>query len=276
LAINPSERIKGSTGDNKPSASELDALDPSEKEGSSLRSTGKFQKIMFACVGGGILLVVIILITIYYKSSHTSDSLLTTATKDSPQSKVGKDAPASPAAQSGGDKPWLAAPQQGGNTTKADPKSSPQATDAGAVEDKKDGPPSGEVSPGITDISKDTITKNYTPVEPDTFVKDLNGLPVDEKFDIDSIYSTVDFVSYTKKRASTGDGVELYWLDAQYKGKPAKIQVPFKIFKELDAVGVTAVDVEVVRVKAKDGTRREIATAFVVRTDYKKLLEQRK
>src|SRR5690606_6135627 len=99
---------------------------------------------------------------------------------------------------------------------------------------------------------------------------------VDEKFVIDQIYTTIDFVSYTKKRAVTGDGIELYWLDAEYKGKPAKIQVSFKIFKELDPVGVTVVDVEVTKAKGKDNKLHDIVTGFTVRPDYKQILEKNK
>jgi hypothetical protein len=126
---------------------------------------------------------------------------------------------------------------------------------------------------GIKDISGDTVKKNDTEVSKDTFVMDLNGNTVAEKFEVKGIHTVTDFVSYKKKRSVTGKGIELYWLEAIYKGQPAKIQVPFSIFKEMDPTGITVVDVEVVELDTGDGILHEVATNFIVRPDYKEKLQ---
>lgn len=132
----------------------------------------------------------------------------------------------------------------------------------------------GEVDVGIRDISENTVSKNTAPMEPDKFVKDLKANKIPEGYEIRRIYSEVDFISYKKHRTSTAPGIELYWLEAKYKGKPARVQVPFTIFKELDEVGVTVVDVEVVEIEYEQGTTHQVVTGFSVRPDYKKILEE--
>lgn len=161
------------------------------------------------------------------------------------------------------DRPWL----DPNYSEPEENKVSPEDEDTGLVRDPND------VKPGMQDLSKDSVKVNDTPIEPDTFTKDLNGKVVAENYDIRRIYTTVDFVSYTKKRATTGQGVELYWLDASYKGQKAKISVPFSIFKEMDETGVVPVDVEIVVIDAKDDKVHEIATSFTVRQDYKEILD---
>lgn len=134
-------------------------------------------------------------------------------------------------------------------------------------EQKTDG-----VVPGMKDIAGNTVSKNEAPVESDKFVKDLDGKAVAENFEIEEIYEVADFVSYKKHRAKTDAGVEIYWLDATYRGKKAKVQVSFSVFKELDSVGVVGADVEITRVKTGDETIQEIATYFKIREDYKEIL----
>jgi len=167
----------------------------------------------------------------------------------------------------GEDKPWLSASVDGGGESQSTEETKPAGN--------KTEPPS-KFTPGITDPSQNQYVKNYTGVESDSFVKDLNGKKVPENYNIGDIKTVVDFVSYKKKRAVTAAGVELYWLDATYKGRKAKIQVPFRIFKELDPVGVTVVDVEITYVPNDDPSKEpaEIATFFNVREDYKQVLEQ--
>lgn len=141
-------------------------------------------------------------------------------------------------------------------------------------EDTASGDDSG-FSVGITDVSGDTVKQNTSKIVSDTFTTDLNGKPVDEFYEIGSINSVIDFISYTKKRASLDSGVELYWLEGDYKGKKIKLQVPFKIFKELDTKGSTVVDVEVVTVYNKDGQESKIVTSMSVNPEYKKILQER-
>lgn len=160
--------------------------------------------------------------------------------------------------QIGAEKPWLH------GSTEVEPM----------TEDPSKTITKGEDGVGIKDISGDTVKSNDTKVSPDTFVKDLKGASVSANYDIKSIGSVVDFISYKKKRAITGKGVELYWLEANYKGVPAKVQVSFAIFKELDEQGITVVDVEIVELDTGDGEVHQIATNFTVRPDYKEILEK--
>ena len=52
-----------------------------------------------------------------------------------------------------------------------------------------------------------------------------------------------------------GRSLELYYLDAEYKGKKYVIQVPFKYYKELDDSGIIPVKMEVLRIQSEtDGT----------------------
>lgn len=224
------------------------------------KSNGNFNKIVMICVSIGAAIFVVMLIVYFARTAGGS-----------PEETVAGGETNSPQAQEevvvDEAKPWLSG-DGGSETVETVPEevaNEPKLTE-----------PDTTIKPGITDPSKDRYVKNYSPVEKDTFVSDLNGKKVKENFEIASIETITDFISYTKKRAVTADGIELYWLDAKYKGKKAKVQVPFKIFKELDPVGVTVVDVEVVKVANEDISLppSEIVTGFTVRSDYKELLQQ--
>jgi hypothetical protein len=232
--------------------------DDEEEAQPKRKPTENFNKIVLGCVAVGILILAVVLIYAYF-SDMFSDSSEEENTEPPPvNSEVG--------ARLDQTAPWLASPSP--NTEGGFGETLPETN----VEADR---PNDLVIPGIVDISEDTVKQNTTPVTSDNFVKDLNSLPVDEFYEIEEIYTTIDFISYEKKRAVTDDGVELYWLEATYKGKKAKIQVPFKVFKELDKVGSTVVDVEVVRVRTgTPGVIQEIVTSFSVNPDYKKILEQ--
>lgn len=101
-------------------------------------------------------------------------------------------------------------------------------------------------------------------------VKDLQGISVIPNYTVSKIETVVDMVNYKKHRAITDDGMELLWLDANYKGKSYRITVPFKIFKELDPEGITVVDMEVLHLE----NGNQIISYMNVREDYKSKLEK--
>jgi cytoskeletal protein RodZ len=240
------------------------------------KPTGKFQKVIIGCVMTVVVGVLVVAVVMYSREggkSVASKEEVTTKTETQEgtvASTTGEtDASTAPAASS--DTPWLNATPDGGSTTTAE-STEPKEP---AVKLTK---PDSKVTPGITDPSKDRYIKNYSNLEKDTYTKDLNGNKVPEHYDVENISTVIDFISYKKKRATTDAGIELYWLDATYKGRKAKVQVPFRIFKELDPVGVTVVDVEVTKIPNADPSKDpyEIITGFTVRDDYKKVLEEAK
>lgn len=263
---------------NKSLNAKKDAEEKTENvvEESGKKPTGKFQKVVIICVVVGVLAVATVATVSFFKdknktASKTSDVKVeaSTAGTDS-SSDVGKEVSSADTTEGDADKPWLSAgsgDSSNSTDTQKPVENLPKLTE-----------PDTKVKPGIKDASKDQYVKNYTDIGKDTFTKDLNGNKVPEHYDIADIKTVVDFVSYTKKRATTDTGIELYWLDATYKGRKCKIQVPFKIFKELDPVGVTVVDVEVTMIPNADTSKDpyEIVTGFTVRSDYKEVLEQAK
>ena len=129
----------------------------------------------------------------------------------------------------------------------------------------------GEINPGLSDFehgNNDTSNKNLT--DADEFVKDINGNEIPKGYKVTKIEHEVDFVNYIKKRGVTANGVELLWLDAEYKGNPYTVQVPFKIWKELDTTGITVVNMEVLVVD-KD---KRIISYMEVKDNYKEIMEQ--
>lgn len=107
---------------------------------------------------------------------------------------------------------------------------------------------------GIQNFLGDTNNTSDSPLSnPDGFVEDVQGLTMRVEYDVTAITTMSDFVNYEKKRGTWGGGLELYWLDADYKGTHYVIQIPFKYYKELDDVGIVPVSVEVLQVKQPTG-----------------------
>jgi hypothetical protein len=102
---------------------------------------------------------------------------------------------------------------------------------------------------GVQTPLQDSQTQNLTPVESDTFVKDIRGQDIPELFEISGITYITDLVVYKKHRAITGDGIELYWLEGEYQGQPCRLTIPFKYFKELATEGAVYCTIEVVKTR---------------------------
>lgn len=128
---------------------------------------------------------------------------------------------------------------------------------------------SNSITPGMTNTGEDTNMNQTSAPEKDNMVKDLNGISLIQNYTVGKITTVVDFVNYKKHRAITADGMELLWLEVDYKGKPYKVTVPFKIYKELDPEGITVVDIEVLNL----GNGNQVISYMSVRSDYKTKLE---
>ena len=103
---------------------------------------------------------------------------------------------------------------------------------------------------GTQDFTQNTTMSNSDVLtNPDQYVQDLYGLSTRVDYTVDKISYVADFVSYTKHRGTWGGGLELYWLDAEYKGNKYVVQVPFKYYKELDDTGIVPVKMEVLSIQ---------------------------
>lgn len=130
---------------------------------------------------------------------------------------------------------------------------------------------SSDVSAGIPNLYGNGSSENKSPVtSSDNILKDLNGNTVATNYTVVQSETITDFITYTKHRAITGDGVEFYWLEAVYKKQPCKVQVPYSIYSKLDDEGITVVDAEVLTLD--NGS--QIVTYMSVRKDAKDLLDK--
>lgn len=102
---------------------------------------------------------------------------------------------------------------------------------------------------GTQDFTQNTnMTTSSVLTDPDQYIEDLYGLTTRVDYTVSNISSVADFVSYTKHRGTWGGGLELYWLEADYKGSKYVIQVPFEYYKELDDTGIVPVKMEVLTI----------------------------
>ena len=90
-------------------------------------------------------------------------------------------------------------------------------------------------------------------------MEDIFGLTTRVDYTVKSITNVADFVSYEKHRGTWGGGLELYWLDVEYKDKKYVVQVPFRYYKELDDVGIVPVRMEVLSILSQsDGSQMTV------------------
>lgn len=101
--------------------------------------------------------------------------------------------------------------------------------------------------------------------------KDLNGSQVATNYTVLDSEEVTDYITYKKYRSAMGNGLEFYWLEAEYKGQPYKVQVPYSVYSKLDYSGITVVDMEVLHLEGGS----KMITYMTVREDAKSLLEQR-
>lgn len=77
------------------------------------------------------------------------------------------------------------------------------------------------------------------------YVKDLESEDVPAVYNVEKREYIVAHVSYTAKRAIIDDGMEMFWIDVDYKGKKYRVQCPYYYFKDLDETGICKVNIEV-------------------------------
>lgn len=112
---------------------------------------------------------------------------------------------------------------------------------------------------GASAVTNGAVTNiNNSPVSSDTMVKDLTGKDIPEYYVVKNISYIVEFIPYTKHRATTGTGVELYWLEGTFNGQPCKLTIPYKYYRDLPDSGAVPCDVEVLQTE----TGELIATWF--------------
>jgi hypothetical protein len=96
-------------------------------------------------------------------------------------------------------------------------------------------------------------------MEPNEFRIDFTGIGQPEKFTLPiKIMSVNDTVAYTKHRAQTGNGVEIYWLEGEYQGRKCVFTVKYSIYEIIADSGTIDVVVEVVT----DATGSKTITNF--------------
>lgn len=112
---------------------------------------------------------------------------------------------------------------------------------------------------GTQDFTQNTTMESNSPLtNPDQFLEDLYGLTTNVDYTVKNISNATDFVEYTKYRGTWGGGIELYWLNVKYKGRPYVIQVPFRYYKELSETGIVPVKMEVLQIVGSDGDDRTV------------------
>lgn len=85
------------------------------------------------------------------------------------------------------------------------------------------------------------------PIEANKFRKDFlnNDAPETYKRPL-KVVTVNDSVSYVKHRTITDDGIDMYWVDATYKGKKTQFTISYYIYQALSPQGVMDVQVETV------------------------------
>ena len=117
---------------------------------------------------------------------------------------------------------------------------------------------------GTQDFTQNTtMTNSNVLTNPDQYIEDIYGLTTRVDYTVNRISSVADFVSYTKHRGTWGGGLELYWLDAEYKGSKYVIQVPFEYYKELDDVGIVPVRMEVLTIEGNTPTENLTVISYM-------------
>lgn len=107
-------------------------------------------------------------------------------------------------------------------------------------------------------------------VDIDKFTGDFEGNQVPLNYEVSSISFVNDMVNYEKFRATTGEGLELFWLDIIYKEKEYRAQVPYYIYVQLEDKGIIIVNMEVLTL-VDGGT---MITFMQVVSNYKELISQ--
>lgn len=150
--------------------------------------------------------------------------------------------------------------QSGAEVSQSPADSAPELTDQEISE---------SLGVGTQNFAEDT-TMETDPVLTDAeeYTKDIYGLTTRIDYSVDKILDVTDFVEYEKHRGTWGGGLELYWLEASYKGAKYVVQVPFKYYKELDDEGIVPVKMEVLTIDGEaDGDDRTVISYMCLDED---------
>lgn len=123
---------------------------------------------------------------------------------------------------------------------------------------------SGDNTSGTQGVVGDEV------VDLERFTGDFEGNQVPLNYEVSSISFVNDMVNYEKFRATTGEGLELFWLDIIYKEKEYRAQIPYYIYVQLEDKGIIIVNMEVLTL-VDGGT---MITFMQVVSNYKELISQ--
>lgn len=100
---------------------------------------------------------------------------------------------------------------------------------------------------------------NQGNLEDNTFRKDLLGVDAPENYVKPlKVTTVVDGVTYVKHRAMTGDGIDLYYLDLEYKGQAGIATISYSLYQMLPSEGTLDMNIEVIT----DSNGKVFATYF--------------
>ena len=84
-------------------------------------------------------------------------------------------------------------------------------------------------------------------IESLTFRQDFSQVDQPEMFALPIRIDTArDNMAFTRHRAVTAPGVEVYWLEGDFRGRRIVTTIPYALYQLLPPSGIVAVDVEVV------------------------------
>ena len=129
---------------------------------------------------------------------------------------------------------------------------------------------STEVAVGLPEFDdRENGSTSATVYSANDYIKDLNGNDIPAVYNVASRSYVKDFANYEAKRAILADGMEMYWLEIQYKNKPYRCQVPYYVFKDLETTGICVVEIEVLTLEGGE----QVISYMQVVTNYEGLGE---
>lgn len=102
------------------------------------------------------------------------------------------------------------------------------------------------INPGISSFDdSDNLQTDPVVYDANDMISDLNGLDVSAVYNVEHFDYVDDYITYETRRAIIDDGMELYWVEAEYNGLKYRIQVPFYYYRSLGKSGIHKARIEV-------------------------------
>lgn len=258
----PNQRNEGNRRNQKPSrGNRPPGVEKPQRRGSTTKSKSSGGKTTLMGVLFGLFVVLVMGVAVFF--------LVTGGMKDDKENKNNTTAQSQNANQDKQQFQSMEKPNkdvQTNSTTENNNNNNSQVTPGASMDD------TNAINPGLPNTENGQNKVNNGKLTPSgDFLKDVNGNQIPANYEVKQVKEETDFVNYEKRRGVTGDGVELLWLDAEYKGIPYTVQVPFKIWKELDPKGITVVSMEVLYLDQD----RKVISFMSVKENYKELLEKK-